>query len=340
MPDYLPDEFRFSHDYCFFLHDQLVETIKSGEKADIFNIQIRFKDKHEASQFSGLSGEELIEWLEAHDYKNDVHLLYFKQVTAALLSDLLHFVYEVLNCSKKGKLTVTYALLRKPFKDNLFYLEWLLGDPENFLSRFDSERLNRFSLPPKVSRTRKIELIRSAMKQTRHEDWLDAEFMYELRYDKGVAFGLEPLWQKANHLFTSFRYLETERCNFNFVFSNEEARYSQWKQIYSFVPILLFHTVQVVEALIEKFAERVRVDNVTPLRTYIGMLLWMQNGPWKAKMAGIEHGVQEAIKEADLVCPTCGHEYLIDREGLERLYSEGSMRCSACGKEQNLIHEL
>jgi len=340
MPDFLPKEFRNSHEYCFFLHDQMVETLKSGEKAQIFDIQVEFKDERHPNEIEGLSSEEFIDWLENHSYKEDVYLLYYKQVVAALLSDFLHFVYEALESSRKGKLTVSYALLRKPFKENLFYFEWLLADPRDFLSRFNSERNNRFSFPTDVSRERKIELIRKAMKNTRYENWLDAEFLYELRYNKSAPFGMEALWQKANHLFTSFRYMETEKCNFNFVFSNEEAHYSQWEQIYSFLPILLFHAVQVVEAIIDNFAKRAHADaDITPLRTSIGMLLWMQDGPWKVRIPNLESEIEKILKDTDLKCPHCGKTLDLGQEGLERLYLNGSIQCTVCGEKESLIHE-
>jgi len=44
----LPTEFKFCHDYCFFLHDQLLETLISAEKAKVFQVQFKYKDKNHA----------------------------------------------------------------------------------------------------------------------------------------------------------------------------------------------------------------------------------------------------------------------------------------------------
>lgn len=175
MNDFLPEEYRKSHELCFFLHDQMVETLKSGEEARIFNTTINYKNEKHAAEIEGLSSEEFLEWLENNGYKTEVYSIYYKQSCAALLSDFLHFVYEALECSRKGKLTVSYVLLRKPFKDNLFYLEWLLADPTDFLSKFVSGDRTLFPIE-KVKLERKIELIRTAMKKTRTEEWIDAEF--------------------------------------------------------------------------------------------------------------------------------------------------------------------
>jgi hypothetical protein len=50
-------------------------------------------------------------------------------------------LFEALSCSRKEKLAVTFALLRKPLRENLLYLEWLLADPEELLTRFYSRSI-------------------------------------------------------------------------------------------------------------------------------------------------------------------------------------------------------
>ena len=163
---HLPEEFEFSHWYSIFLHDQLVETLKSAEEANVFNSTIKFKDESHGKAVEGLSGEEFIEWLEGNGYKTDVVVLYYKQLCAALLSDFLHFIYESLKCSRKGKLTVAYALLRKPLKENLFYMEWLLARPGEFLERFEEENPHRFKLPhsEETTESEHIAIVREAAK--------------------------------------------------------------------------------------------------------------------------------------------------------------------------------
>ena len=73
----------------------------------------------------------------------------YRHLVIALLADFCHFVYEALRCIPR-KLTVTYNLLRKPLRDNLLYLEWMLADRNDFMNRFrqggdaiDTARLNR-----------------------------------------------------------------------------------------------------------------------------------------------------------------------------------------------------
>lgn len=333
---HLPEEFEFSHWFSFFLHDQLVETLKSAEKAEVFNSTIQFKDESHGKAIEGLSGEEFILWLEGNGYKEEVLVLYYKQLCAALLSDFLHFIYESLKCSRKGKLTVAYALLRKPLKENLFYLEWLLARPGDFLERFEKDNPHRFKLPfPKEStESEHIAIIREAVKNTKTGEWMEPEFIHELRFKKNSPISLEPLWQKANHLITTFKYMETEECNLNFVFSDSDAHYSQWSGYYQFVPILLFHAVEVIEALLKSFARRENEEaDIMPLRTVAGMMLYLENPPWETDMAEAILDFGATLQEAGLNCPKCGAEFQFHQRNISLFYDSGSLECEqGCGE--------
>lgn len=340
MRNFIPKQYHFSHQYCFFLHDLLADVVVSGEKARIFNVSIKLRNKSDAEEMSKRSGEELATWLEDNGYKDIVYLLTYKQICVALLSDLCHFVYEALECSQKGKLTVTYALLRKPFKENLFYLEWLLADPADFLRRFHFNSIKDLSVSGSrsVSPERKIAIIRKAMDKTKKKHWINPEFIYQLRYDKSVEFGLEKLWQRANHLITTFKFLETEDKNFNFVFSDDATRQSQWDYLYSFFPILLFHTMEIVEALIATFAKRKNEEyDITQLRTSIGLLLWIEDGPWKLSLSSARENIAKSMDEAELRCPECEVQIAYDKANLKLLYEEGALECRKCNQRVDLV---
>lgn len=332
---YIPEVFKFGHEYCFFLHDQLVETLQSAEKASIFNSTIKFNDESHSQAIEGLSGDEFIDWLEKNGYKGNVIDLYYKQLCAALLSDFLHFIFESLQCSRKGKLTVAYALLRKPLKENLFYMEWLLARPDDFLARFEKAEKNRFRLPdPEAScESDHIAIIREAAESTNAGLWIEAEFLHELRYKKNSLVSLEPAWQKATHLVTTFRHLETEECNLNFIFSDSNARYSQWSGYYQFVPILLFHAVEVIEGLLNRFAKREHHEvDIMPLRNIAGMMLYWESSPLGSDMTESMDSFGVVLKQAKLCCQNCGCAFEFHRDNISMLYSDGSLSCEhGCG---------
>ncbi|MBK3018579.1 hypothetical protein FKK32_28925 [Klebsiella pneumoniae] len=68
----------------------------------------------------------------------------------AITADMLHFLYEGFSCLEKRKFAVAFSLLRRPFKENVLFLAWLLGDPEDFLTRFEKD-----GNPPEIHRSEK-----------------------------------------------------------------------------------------------------------------------------------------------------------------------------------------
>jgi hypothetical protein len=322
---HLPQEFHFSHNFCFFLHDQLVAALKAGEEARIFEAEL-VSDQEVPT---GLRGEALFEWLNDNGHRSVILDMYYRQITAALLADMLHFVYESLRCSAKGKLTVSFALLRKPLKENLFYLEWLLADPVDMLSAFEDEKPTAKSIK-QLSDVRKKDVIRLAVQKTSMGHWLDPEMIYDLRYNKRFVAGFEDLFQKANHLVTSFKALETEPANFNFVFSDGHAHRSQWNGLYSYLPLLLLHAVEIVEALLATFAKRQEGIDLTQIRSAIGFACWLDSGPHKHLGVHALKDMRSALLSEELPCPSCDTPIFSSQESMIVLYNENTVRCSKC----------
>lgn len=95
---FLPKKHHLSHAFCFFLHDLIVQTLKEGEKADVFDTLIE-SPPEEPPSFESL--KDVITWFEENGYKDEALLLIFKQVIRAMIADFSHFTYEALDCSQK-----------------------------------------------------------------------------------------------------------------------------------------------------------------------------------------------------------------------------------------------
>jgi hypothetical protein len=226
--NFLPEDLQFAHDYCLFLQDVLVNLVVEGEAKHIFTHRFDITNVADGEQIAQKSGDELVEWMKDNGYDAVWREVTRKHICVALLSDFCHFIYEALQCSRKGKLTVTFALLRKPLKENLFYFEWMLADPTDFANRFHMTLANGKSslpLPKDLPKERRLEIIRGAMTKTKNGGYASPEFIYELRYDKRCTYGFEQLFQKATHLVTTFT-AHTEGENFNFIFSGDNERMS------------------------------------------------------------------------------------------------------------------
>jgi len=170
----------------------------------------------------------------------------------ALLSDFLHFIFEALAASRKAKLTIAYALLRKPLQDTLGLLEQLVLDPNGFVETFTE---NPVKLRP--SKAGGIEpharRICAVLDMISESDRFDAQFLATLRYDKNSHDSFDGVCNKALHLLTEHKSIQTEPLNFNFIFTNDEARQSQWYFIYSRLPYVLYYARLLFEHTLMEF---------------------------------------------------------------------------------------
>lgn len=344
--NFIPKEYEFAHEYCFFLHDTLANIVIEGEQAGIFNYQFELKNSDHIEHFSGKSGEELAEWMEQNGYEAEFREVTQRQICVALLSDFSHFIYEALSCSQKGKLTVTFALLRKPLKENLFYFEWLLADPPDFIKRFHEPILSNkerpLPLPTELTKSRRIEIIRKAISNSKIGAWISPEFIYELRYDKKCDYGFERLFQRATHLITTFT-AQTEEQNFNFVFSGETEKLLQWQGLYTLLPALLLHTLLIIGTVIRSFDEEKLEDfDLLSLRATTGFLLYLQNGPWTSEITPELNNFLRSLTNAEIPCLGCQDIIDFDETNLHNLYYEGIVECHKCGYKTLLTssHEL
>lgn len=335
MKGFLPKKYEFVHEYSFFLHDILVSIIKEGENKKIFEVKHKFKDEREAKNWNPnkLQGEEFWFWLRANGYTNILRELSQKQVFIATLSDFCHYIYTSLECSKKAKISVAYELIRKPFKENLLFLEWLLADPEEFSDNFNEGNVADIAVS-KISKDKKVKIISNALQNSKYSSWVDAHFIYDLRYSKKAEYGFEKLWNKATHLVTSFDEFKTENENLNFVFSDDIAKESLWEHYYKLVPFLLFHTVQIVFGYVEKIGElSVLNDLLLEARKMIGFTLVLNKN---SRNDVILKGAKELLKGLDLVCPLCKQKIKLNKHNLISFYELSVMECNIC----NTIFQL
>lgn len=330
----LPPEHAFAHHYCFFLNDTLGRLIREAEANSLFAISINLErltpEMRQEFQKADLSGEELFSWMETHGYQDEINDLVERQVIGGVVADAAQFIYEALRCSEKGKLAVTFALLRKPLRENLLLLELLLTDRVRFLDMLanDTEGLGIYSLPKSQ---RAMPIIENAVKMIGWENSFDPEFLYDLRYAKHKHFSLEPVWSKAMHLVTSGKHYATESNNLNFIFSGADATESQWDDLYRKLPTLLFYFVEVVVALLKRVVGPDRVNDATTsqarqLGFALAGYLQLPKRPF-----GTSH-----FAEFTSDCPLCGNPILDDIEGVMEMYLHSRVTCRHCSVRLSL----
>jgi len=241
---FLPKEFNIAHDLCFSVHDILAQFLVSGEACDVFTAQITFDDHQAAKDFG--STADVFEWLEKNRRFDDRARVLKTLVLPAVLSDMLHCIYEALESSRKGKLNISYMLIRKPIQESLFLLESIILDEVAFAEKLATSPI---ALRPQTAtgiegeHKRRIQQVLETIGQT---EAFDAEYLAQLRYVK-VEDGFDGICNKAIHLFTEHKAIKTESLNVNFIFSGWDAKQSQWEFLYSRLPYLLVYTWRVIE---------------------------------------------------------------------------------------------
>ncbi len=278
---WFPPELIHAHNFAFTLHDILVELLRSGEEHGIFNKTIDFN----RSIDNGIAfeqAEDIFSWLAERQLLEERADILRIIVFPAILSDFLHFIFEALECSRKAKLNITYALLRKPLQEDLFILESIARDPIFFADQLASDPLKLRSSKvggPDVH----AKIIEELLKNINLDKRYDSRFLAQLRYEK-CDDGFDSICNLAIHLITEHPKNKTEKMNLNFIFSDWDAKISQWTYLYSRLPYILAYARDLVEYVCTHIATTtdLYLEDLN-LRVAASSLLWWRSIPERYK---------------------------------------------------------
>ena len=231
---YLPREYHNIHKTCFELVSQIEEFIIKKE--------YQFLRVSE----SNLTPEELRQLEECGDiwdflkkYKEEQFYTQLnKHLILGLLMDFCYFMQESLDCSKKKRQVVSYAMLRRPLVDNLKILLRILLDDEfydNFVAKddYDPASMKEEDLKEMMMATDKMRICKP----------IKGEFIYECIYDKNNPGSIVNLSNRAIHPVTTRPWNKTGAMNCNFMFVMPDDIAELWKHYYAYLPaILLFYS--------------------------------------------------------------------------------------------------
>lgn len=245
----LDSKYLESHRLCFFIHDVIVEFLKSGEEKNIFTsvFDLDDEEKKDLGNFEG----HILDWLKNKKRNNEYEIAIKKTLIPAVLSDMLHCIYEVLKAMESGKTTVAYLLLRKPIQENLYLFEEMLLLKSDFIKIFESDPLR---LRPKNAggvegHQKKIYEILGELNSV-----LDANYIASLRYDKTNEDSFAGCCNQAMHLFTEHKAIKTENMNVNFIFAGVEAKKTLYDFMYSRLPYLMYYFYVVFEKVVSSIS--------------------------------------------------------------------------------------
>jgi hypothetical protein len=254
----------------------MANALVYGEKGGIFLTRLELKDPEDVKALE--AAEDVFAWLESTRSAEERVTVLMKTIFPAVFSDALHFIYEALETSRKAKLSVTYALLRKPIQENLFILESIVLDKNHLAETLATQplklRAQRAGGPE--AHERRIQAVLDAIGMS---EYFSAEYLAQLRYSK-VEDGFDGACNHAVHLFTEHEAIRTEPLNINFVFSSWEEKLGQWSFLYSRLPYLLVYAHAVAEYAVEGFGRTTpEYLDMAQRRISALMLLWYDEMP-------------------------------------------------------------
>lgn len=246
----LPGQHHVAHELCFTIHDMMTQLLISGRKASAFKVAIRFRDDADREAFEK---SDIFSWLEASRRVDERVAVLVSTVFPAILGDMLHCFYEALETSRKGKLAISFMLIRKPLQESLFVLESIVSDRQGFAEKLtdDPIKLGSQKAGGVEAHTKRIQNVLDLLGESHR---FNADYLARLRYDKESPDGFDGICNKAIHLFTTHKAIKTEPLNINFIFSGLDATLTQWSYLYSRLPYLLFYMHRLVEHICAELA--------------------------------------------------------------------------------------
>jgi hypothetical protein len=267
----LPNRFHSTNNICAIIYDQLTEVLVNKEFGELIRTGLNINEKHKDSISELEAGNiHVLDWMLKYDYNQELTSVLTKHLTLSILADFVNFIYESLNCARKGKISIAYSLLRRPFTDELLILEQLLVDNIGFVDRFFYKGDQKLYDPSK-NRNQKQTIEKAHDKITGLYS-CSSELIYKIRYDKSYPIGINGISNRAIHIVTTDPNYKTESQNLNFIFDVENEYLKYCEHYYFIVPLLLAYSVSVVDEIIFQFMNEEKYQVLKTLRAFRRMI--------------------------------------------------------------------
>ena len=249
---YLPKEYHSVHKACFELVRQIEEFVV-GKDYQFLRVSHAPMTEEEKDKF--VECGDIWDFLKKYK-ENEFYRLLKKQLILGLLMDFCYFMQESLECSKKMRLVVSYALLRRPLVDNMKILLRILLDDE-FYDKF----IEKDDYDPASMKEDDLKELLKATDKMRMTKPITVEFIYECIYEKDNPGSIVNLSNRAIHPVTTRPWNKTGAMNCNFMFVMPDDIAGLWEHYYAYLPaILIFYSELFNYAVFGLFEDEVDMD--------------------------------------------------------------------------------
>lgn len=247
---FLPRDYHFINNVCAHLYDLIGEVITDDYYLNMANTDVEFNDAND--KLKELINDDSIHSLDAllkAGRNDEIEIIVTKHVLMSIIADFSNFIYESIIIAQKGKMSVAYALLRKPFTDQLLILEQILVDRKDFIERYFHIGDPKGYDPSSRDLDKKALIEKALLKL--NNPFFQPEEVYELRYDKASDIGINSYTNHALHIVTNDKNYKTENQGLNFTFPLEEDDIDGFLfHYYHAVSMLLLYTSSVVDKIV------------------------------------------------------------------------------------------
>lgn len=316
----LPEKFLSKHQLLLYFNDLLVDILVKADEKNLSSEKIDLKDNE-------IIPEDIspIDWLIENGYKDVAFKLTKSHVFFSLLRDFMFYMHESFSCSERGKVTVAFANSRKPIKDNLFYMCWLLVEPDRFIEKLMYEKPQQFDISTlyKKDKSFVVNIFSEALKLTKFP--LEPSLLFEVIYDGNSPNSLVGIWDQTLHIITGNKRYPTTVGNLNFIFADDEVWEEHWETYYNKITFLMNFTTEVAIALFEDIA-RVDENNITVNKFIRSMKYDLTYSSSKFD----SHLYKKMFNHLSFICEECKNTFKLDSNVLNEFIYDYLFTCPHC----------
>lgn len=319
----IPQQHWSAHEFCFHLHDQILHLLIQYEESGAHHwVASAFEQALRDNRGQG-ADVDMLQFLKEHGLVRPYQHHIVSHLVLGLTSDMLHFLYEALTCFEKRKFAVGFSLLRKPLKENLLFLAWLLGDESDFISRFEKDNYTTLN---GVTPERRQAIFERSIARLTTKTMFSPELLEAMIFSKSHNNGFEPIWQRASHLITSQgSLLRTEDLNINFIF-HDTGSDSLFETLYSNLPYVLIYAVQVA---LQCFATILRTNEHTTSHLILTSMGCYECLFEHKSKDGVTAMLAKALR-GFLKCVHCSQSLRLTRASAIGMYLRETVTCHKC----------
>ncbi|MGL9742151.1 hypothetical protein [Enterococcus sp. DIV1368c] len=320
LSDYLPEEFIPQQKLLLYYNDLFTNMLIKADEYNLAWTEFPLNEKDEKIEET----EDVIDWMIENGFKKEAYKFLRAHLFFSLLQDFNFYMHESFDCAERGKVSVAFTISRKPIKDTLFYLSWLLVDSAEMLDKFLNENPKKYDVSS-LNRDFKLKILKKSVECI--DLGFDESLLFKLIYDRKCEYGLSRIWDQSLHLVTTNPNYPTKYRNLNFIFSQDKIWKDFWKTYYNAIPIILRFSTEIIVKLFESIIEP--DENIVFFNSHLRNIKFI-NATETSNSEIIEF-TQELLKSVNVTCEKCLFEFPLTDKVADEVINEFLYTCPKCG---------